>query len=278
MSFNTLIKKSFQTVVENPAMTLLLVLFLIILNFLTTALMMSRALPVAFILLTCLFLLIVAFVSGWFQVFREAVIEKQEKNFYAIFLDGIGKNIVPVFISVIIYVVLFVAAVFAAKFIALKLFGSLDFIIKDIQAFAQDKTAAIEYLNKLPIDKQSAVYGSYFVFLLMMSAFNFLLLFYFPAIFFEENKNIFLKPFTALKNSLVFTFKNFFRVLFLSIAIHVSYFLLALLSAVFAQNFVMSLIILFIYIYFITIAIMIIFNCYAEKNNSNNRADGVGEN
>ena len=85
------IKKSFNCIVENPAIMLFLVLFMIGANTLAQYILEARIPLVGQVLILCLFALIFAFFAGWFQVIKESSNREKikEKNFYSIFLEGI---------------------------------------------------------------------------------------------------------------------------------------------------------------------------------------------
>jgi len=276
MTINNLIKKSFKTVVNLPVITLFLVVFLIISNFFTSSILTAKTLPVMSILMLCAFLMAAVFVSGWFKVIKEAINEDKTKNYFAIFLEGIGKNLLSTILAIILYFVLFVGVVFLARFLAFKLFGGLDFLTKELVASTVNTQDFIENFNKLTLSQQSTIYGWYFTLIAACGIFNFLLLFYFPSMFFMEDKNALIRPFLALKSSIVFTFKNFFGTLGICILIHVAYFFIALLSTLFS-NIIISVLVLFSYIYFAAITIMLLFNYYDKKTDCNNRADSIGQ-
>lgn len=275
MTINNLIKKSFKTVINFPIITLFLVVFLIVSSLLTTSIVSAKTLPVMSILMTCAFLTAAVFVSGWFKVIKEAIDEDKTKNYFAIFLEGVGKNLLSTICAIILYFILFVGVVFLARFLAYHIFGGLEFLTKELVASTVNTSDFIENFNKLTLEQQSTIYGWYFTLIASCSIFNFLLLFYFPSMFFIEDKNAFLRPFLAIKNSLVFTFKNFFGVLAICALIHVIYFFIALLSTIFSSNVIISVLVLFSYIYFASITIMLLFNYYEQKSNCNNGPDSI---
>ena len=65
MSLVDYIKNSFKKVVENPSITLLFVVFLIIINFFTSFIITTSNKITVSLLAICLFLFICAFFSGW---------------------------------------------------------------------------------------------------------------------------------------------------------------------------------------------------------------------
>ncbi|MBQ9150453.1 hypothetical protein IJX73_05935 [bacterium] len=279
MKIFDLYKKSFLSAITNPTISMFLVLFLILSNLMANQMITSKTAVVSMILSFCIFTLTLAFISGWLYVAKEISIEgeKENKNYFAIFLEGIGKNIVSVGIASFIYTLLFTIILFIAGKIAYLAFGSLDFILKDITSLTQDTNQFIEYLEKLTIDQQYTLYCWQMCFIAFLSIFNFILLFYFPAVIFSE-KNIFIKPFRAFIDSIKFTFKNFFGSLLIYLTIFFAYFALSVLRFLFAQNALILILLLFLYIYFICGAVMLIFSYYGQKNNCNNGCYSIGEN
>ena len=98
MKIFDLYKKAFTGVMVNPTITMFLVLFLILSNLMASQMFASKTAIVSTILSFCLFMLTLSFISGWLYVAKEISLkgEKENKNYFAIFLEGIGKNILPV--------------------------------------------------------------------------------------------------------------------------------------------------------------------------------------
>ena len=284
MKIIDLIKKSFRIVVENPTITLFFVLFLIISNFLAPYIMIAQSKIVALIIALCIFFLTTVFLAGWFQMLKEVSKEEdisklKDKNFFATFLEGISKNGIAVTIGVIIYLSLLSVVLFLTSEIALRLFGSLDFIFRDMMVNASRSVDnAINYLQNLSDDQKFMIYGWQFSFVIASMIYNFFFLFIAPIIVKDDNKNQFIKPFIAFVSSICFSFKNFFGTLGVFFIIYIIYFTLGITKAIIGSNVILSIVILFIYIYFISGALVLIFNYYEQKTNSLNRCDSIGEN
>ena len=164
-----------------------------------------------------------------------------------------------------------------AQFIALKKFGDINFFMDAIAKLTQENGNLAQYFNGLDDNQKYIIYGWNICIMLSLMAFNFISLFYFPAVFYNDKK-IFLRPLAAIWDSLKFLFKNFFPAIALSIFIYALNMILAFLNAQFAQNVILSVLLLLVYIYFISYIVMLIFNYYEAKNNCINRADSIGEN
>ncbi|MBQ8476684.1 hypothetical protein IJ531_06460 [bacterium] len=256
-----------------------MVLFLIGANLLASSILKSQSGILAQVLILCLFALIFVFFAGWFEVIKNSTQREKikEKNFYSIFLEGIGLNVIPSAIGIVVYTVLVFLAVFLAQFIALKFFGDINFFLNDLNKISLEGGNFAQYFNSLDVNQKYIVYGWNLCIIASVLIFNFLSLFYFPAIFYCES-NIFLRPFIAIYRALGFLFKNFFAALALGIIIYILNMLLAFLNAAFAQNAIISVLLLLVYIYFISWVVMLIFNYYEAKNNSSDRSNSVGEN
>jgi len=279
MNLFNIYKNSFEIVAKNPAITLFLVAFLIASNLLAGFMFTSNTKLVATIISFCLFMLSLCFVSGWLNVIKDVSKNgSKEKNYFPIFLEGIGKNIIPIGIGSFIYTLILVFVLFLTGKIAHNLFGSLDFILKDLVNLAQDNNALMEYFEKLTDNQKYIVYMWQISFILSSMIFNFVMLFYFPAIIFNEKSNVFFKALVELKDSIVFLFKNFINILFIYICIYSVYAFLGILKAMFSSNMIVSILLLFFYIYFICGAVMLIFNYYEKKNNCADGANCIREN
>lgn len=279
MNIFKLYKDSFSIVVMNPTVTLFLVMFLIVSNIFAGYLISVKSFLVAAILSFCIFMLGLCFASGWFNVIKDIACDSkaENKNYFAVFFEGIGKNIIPVGLGSFLYTLLLTLLFFLAGKFANHFFGSLDFILRDMATIAQDNKALMEYFNNLSVDQKYIVYSWNLCFVLVSLIYNFLLMFYFPALIFNEKTNNFLKPFVAFKDSICFLFKNFFGSLFVYICIYLTYMLLSVLKALFVANPLVSILLLLFYIYFISGAIMLVFNYYGQKYNCANGCDSIRE-
>lgn len=273
------IKKSFDCVIKNPAITLFLVLFLIVLSILAKYIIAAKTIAIAITLFLCFLALVFAYFSGWFKVIKESCDKEKikEKNFYMIFLEGIGENIIPTALGLIIYSALMIFVVYLSQLVAFKVFGSISFFLDGLNKVTSENGNLIEYFNSLDDNQQYIIYGWNICIMVSVAIFNFVSMFYFPAILDTKN-NQFIKPFSAILKSLKFLFKNFFGAVALSILIYILNMIIAYLNTIFAQNVILSTLLLLVNIYFVSWAIMLIFNYYEAKNNCSNGSDCVREN
>lgn len=278
MTVLSLIKKSFLTVITNPAITLFFVLYLIFSSILSVYIQSVQMPIVGLILIFCEFSLTLCFLSGWFQIIKENIGEEKNIKPFSSFLEGVGKNIIPITLGIFVYSICFIFVLFLTSILADKFIGSLDFILKDLPVITQNPNTFAQYFASLSDGQKYILYAWQFAILIASMVFNFIFLFYFPAIVSDNKNNIFLKPFFALKESLKFTFKNFFKALGVYFLIYSFYVILSVLKALTMQFAFASILILFIYIYFVSFAVMLIFNCYEPKNDCDNGCDSIGQN
>ena len=277
MTVMSLIKKSFLTVVTNPVITLFLVLYLILTSVLSVYIQSSQSQIIGLILIFCEFSLTLCFVSGWLQIVKENIKEEKGNKPFSIFLEGVGKNIIPITIGAFIYAIFFVGVLFLTTIFADKFIGSLDFIIKDLPVITQNPNAFTQYFMNLTDNQKYILYAWQFTIIIVSMVYNFLFLFYLPAIIASKTDNVFLKSIIAIKESFVFTFKKFFRALGIYFLIYSFYAILSILKVIAMQFPFASILVLFIYIYFVSISVMLIFNCYEQKDNSDNGCDCIGQ-
>lgn len=287
MRFLDLIQKAFDKVVKSPAMTLQLVIYLIVINFLTPYVFISEHKSVAIILICCIFLFSTAFISGWFQVVKEFTKKDLMGEFkIPILLEGIGKNFLSTLIASLIYLGFLALSLYLTSLVAQLLFGNMNFLVQDLKTIPQNPSAYFEYIKNLPVDKLYIIYGWQVCFIISSAIFNFLFMFYFPTLISDTTKCQFLRPFKAFYKSLCFTFKNFFMSLGLYLFIHIIYISLGIFRAVLmsfigkvaALGAVISMIYLVAYIYFICFVVMLLFYYYEEKNSCSNGSDCIGQN
>ena len=276
MAFINLIKKSFRNIIENPSITLSLVLYLIMSNLILVMAFWAKTKIFAMLFILCIALLTIAFFAGWFQVINESVdIEKmKDKKYGAIFFEGVGRNFLPVAIGSFLLFILMNLGIMGIRIFAYKFFGDIQPIVEGL-SLAQDSKA---YILSLSDDKIYAVYCWALSGIIFLMFFSFIFLYYFPVIINDSKNNVFLKPFVAIVCSVVKVFKNFSISFFAFSFLLFLYLILAILNALFAQHSILEVLMLFIGIYFASYAFMLIFNCYEQKNNCIDGCDSIGEN
>ena len=274
-----LIKKSYETVMENPSITLYFVLYLIVLNFLAAWVITSNNINASITLIVASMLLSMAFSSGWFQVFCESVDKDKikEKNYFSIFLEGMGKNIIPVAIASIIFAFLIIGVIILSSVILNLLYKDFDSVLREIIIIVSGAPAG-DFMKSLSENQKYMLYIWQMVINLLSAICIFIFMYYFPSIIKSNCENMFLKPFYELWKSVCFLFENFFLSLLLFFIIYMVHIIIDVLKIYLIHNSILSILLLFMWIYFISISIMLIFNYYEQKNICNNGPDCIEQN
>ncbi len=278
------VKNAAKSVAYNPSLVLFPVLYIILLNILLVLGAKSKIVAVSLIFFVCAFLFTAAWTSGWFGMIKKSFVNPQntqKQPQLPIFFENVGKNIISVGLGLVLYMALAALGAVIITALATKIFGSLDFVIRDLQAAKETGITMAQYFKTLPTDKMYIIYGWQILFVLSYFIFNFLMTFFFPALMDETDENVYLKPFIAIKNSIVFVFRNFLAICACYI---VSLFISSALSIVenikfsniVSINSIISVILFLIHLYFGVFMIVLIFNYY--ENNRHNRGNCIGEN
>ena len=135
MNLLNIYKKTITTIFSNPTVVLSFILYMIISSLLSGYALSAKSQINTLALLFCMILFALCFASGWFEIIKENTKEtKEDKNYWGIFLEGIGKNIIPLTLGLFIYALLFILVISVTAKIAHNAFGSLNFITKDVGA------------------------------------------------------------------------------------------------------------------------------------------------
>ncbi|MBR1617167.1 hypothetical protein IJ670_03360 [bacterium] len=271
---------------DNPTLTLLFVIFLIGTNMLLSCIVLAKTKIIAQLLIFGLFALVCIFLSGWFEVIKKTITAEniKETNFYQIFSIGVTKNIIKTTLGTLLYVIILASVVILCQIFALKFFGNIDFFLNNMYSMPADKMDVMQYFNNLSTEEKNIIYGWNFCILCGVGLFNFITMFYYPALFdetLEHNKNIMgyiLQPIRSMLKSFCFLFKNIINAVLIGIFLYFINVILAIINTKTSANIFLSVIFLLVYIYFIAFVIMLIFNYYEERNHCNNRTDCLGQN
>ena len=255
-----------------------LVLFLILLTVLSGFTFSANNAISGIIYYFCTLFLITSFFSGWGYLIKEITSKEEEKiEYIKTFLEGVGKNTISLTIGVIFLFIIMNLVMYLSNYIALKYFGDISFIQKDLTVISQDPQTIKNYILNLSQDKIITIYGWALCGAISLFFYGFLVLFYLPSLIYNEKNNFFTKPFVAIINSLIFVFKNFKHTILIYLGVLALYIFLLFANTATMQNPILSFIVLFIYIYFISFVIMLIFNYYEQRYNSSNGNDSIGQ-
>ena len=223
----------------------------------------------------CLLLLALSFFAGWFELIKNHVKETTDKK--NIFLEGIGKNIIPVAIGAMIYFIAAYCLIYLVNIIISHFFAEPAEIIKALTASMSVSNDISQYAQNLSEQQQMGLKVWRWSMFSLNAIMHYMFLFYMPALIEDSKNNIFLKPLSALLKAIKFNFKNFIPTfsIFAIIGI-VNIFLGVFLMLTFANK-ILALLSFFLYIYFSIIIVMIIFNYYEQQNNCIDRCDCIRE-
>ena len=180
-------------------------------------------------------------------------------------------------IALLFYFVVLLGFLYFTGLIANHVFGDINVILKDIMANANENSNILQLITSLPDEKQFVLYGWQICFIIASFVLGFLYMMYCPFLI-DIEANVFAKPFVAFWRSLKFTFKNILSVAGLYLIIYIANMILSILRSLAQHNMILSVLLLFVYIYFLAVVVMIIFNYYESKNNSTDRSNSIGEN
>lgn len=212
----------------------------------------------ALILLT---LMTGAFIAGWFVMIKKAVIDEYPDNPNLLmkdFIPGVGEYFLPATGGVIC------TTLFSLLFLALTLIIG-NHLVGDIGITAEQLSKAMEssealkaFIGALTVEQMVKISQWNTLILVSLFLIYFLLIFYFPAIFYK-NKNPFIALFISLKD--LFTKKVF--VVFATIfAVSIGYLFLSAISALTAQNLIFHFIVTMLSFYLMIALAIGIFDFY----------------
>ena len=214
------------------------------------------------IVLFCL--MSVAFAAGWANMIKSAVDEKNYDEPYLIIKDfapGVGEYFLPVLglscISFLINVIIFVLIYYAG----MHFIGDIGVSVDTLSRAMSGPEALKVFLTSLSAEQFSKLSSWNILLLTTISAIYFLMMFYFPALFYET-KNPFKAFFKSLRNLLGKKLLSNFGIYLLIFGINS---LISIFSALVSNNTILSFILTLINFYFICCVVIGIFYYY-NKN------------
>lgn len=278
-----IIKKSFDRLVKNPSIMLLLVTYFLITASCMPLMVFYFKKPVFYIMAFLILLLTGAFLAGWLGMIKYIVTYEDEndpiedfQNRCNAFKTGFFSSIPRRMFSVIFFIVLFIGVAMGLLYLANIIFGDPSELLTQIAYFASDKDALLNFLSALP-DETIAAVAKRSAFLYFGFLFYLFLTFYsLPSLMFNECAN----PFLALKKGVAALFKKpvFSLLLFVSfVIIHIA---IIFVEAVSTINQILMFFALVLRIYFIAYMVVLIFSVYEENftDNCDNGPDCIGKN
>lgn len=216
------------------------------------------------IALVLFFLMLTAFLAGWFFMIKNCIVEpdKDEPNsMIKEFPAGVGEYFLPVmgliFNTFIISLILLIISYFAG----MKFIGDIGISADALSKAMESVTALKAFLVSLTDEQLFKLNAWNILLFLTMSVTYFLIMFYSTAMFFKE-KNPFKAYFISLKD--LFS-RKILKNIMLYLILFVSYFILSVLTTIFGMNVIMHFIFTLLNFYYMVFAAVLVFDYYYEN-------------
>lgn len=206
------------------------------------------------------FLMLCAFISGWFYIIKKCIKEPDidPNALITEFPAGVGEYFLPT-LGLTINSLILSSIIFLGAYLAgMKLIGDIG-LSANTFSVAVNSVESLKTVLASLTNEQLIKLNEWNILLFgAMCLTYFLIMFYSPAMFFK-NKNPFKALFTGLKD--LFSFK-FFKNCILFITIFLFYTILSILTAIFGSNIIMHFVMTLANFYFLVFAAMCIFKYY----------------
>ncbi len=280
MNVSTAIKKSFGIVWHNLILTQPPILFLLIMSLLLGGFNKFNANSTVFAIFgSSLIFLGIAFFAGWFFMAKKTIafelddsINAEEKaiNSFGLvkhFFPGVGEYFLSILGSTIIFTIASIIASYFAFKIGGNYFGTLDidFLRKSLEITNANDMQI--YLSSLSEDKLLPILNWFSYLFVLQTIAQLLIMWWIPALFYKT-KN----PLKALLLNFKFLFKHFFASVGIVLFLVVLNIAISLVSSIFAQNSILSLISFLLFFFYVTYYVVVIFLYYGQ-NGENSAKD-----
>ncbi len=206
-------------------------------------------------------LMLGAFLSGWGYMLKLCVSDTDREEANSLikeFPAGVGEYFLPVLGSMFIIFVISSLILSATYFAGMKLIGNIGIPAEAFSGALESSAAFKNFLMSLSNEQLFKLNAWNILLLAGMMLEYFVVLFYFPALFFKS-KN----PFKALYFSLKDLFsRKFFGNLLLYVLLFISYFILSFLTTIFGMNVITHFIFTLANFYYMMFAAVLIANYY----------------
>ncbi len=270
-------KKSLTMLINNPQITLFLVIYLMFAGIIVPNILLSQTKAAFYTFSFLLLMFSTAFFAGWFGFIKGVVTLKNDKDInekLENLKSGFFGSIPVYFFPILLLIIIFMLIQTGIPNVASILFGKTDAILMQIASLTNDKNAIANYITTLPeVQKKMLIERSLFI---ITASVSFYILFFYtiPALYFNKTPNVI----TGIVQNFKAVFKKFFPTIylfFLILLIHLVLFFFEVISASLGQIFMF--IALVLRVCFIAYIIVLIFSIY-EENFGNNGGDSLGEN
>lgn len=272
--------KTFNIIKYNLILVQPLLIFLLIIGFIMGIISSASGSGAAFIILfASLIGLLVAFFTGWFNMFHKCIQNSLKENLnereraenslklFKEFTPGIGRHFTQVFLGFAIYIILFILVINLSGMAGQQIIGTPESFTQQevIQAF-QSEDAARKLIEQITPEDKVKITKWQLLTLITTGLFNYFTMFWLPAII-SDNKD----PINAYKTS----FKKVMKKPTITFALFTSFWVCSIFLTFFngltANNFFLQFIGLMLYVfvvvYFITM-LFLYYEQYSEDNNS----------
>ncbi len=210
------------------------------------------------------FLMLGAFLSGWFFMLKRAVNKDTADNpdeLITKFPEGVGEYFLSVLGMILNIIIIFIVLGFISYAAGMKFIGNIGITSQQLSYAMNSPENLKAFLSGLS-DTQLIKLNSWNILLFVnMLVSYFLMIFYAPALVYK-NKNPFISLFISFKD--IFSYK-FFKNVGLFLTVFVSYFILSIATGLFGRNMFMHFIFTLINFYYITFIAILIFNYYYKN-------------
>lgn len=207
------------------------------------------------------FLMLVAFLSGWFFMVKNAVsdTEPDEPNvLIKDFPSGVGEYFLPTS-GLVIIAFIFSSLLFTGfYFIGMKFIGELGFSVESFSKALESQVALKTFLTSLTPEQLFRINAWNLLLFAATSIVYFVLMFYSPVLFYKT-KNPLKAFFVSIKD--LFS-RHFFNNLFMYLMIFVSYFILSVFTTIFGHNIVLHFVFTLLNFYYLVLVAVFVFNYY----------------
>ncbi len=283
-----IIKKSYETTVNNPTIMIFWVAYLFIIPICSQILLKTQG---SFLFIAALLMIILlnsAFFAGWFAIIKKAVknadkvyLDADEKykdilSLNAVFFGSIPSYILPVLGVFVIYAAGYTLWLMTATLFAQKFIGNIDFLIENIKNISGSTAQTLQYLQSLSVDQLKVIYGWQIFLVFAITVFGLFTLFLPAALYFEkDNKK---NPLKAFVDSAKTILKRPLGVLGFSLVIQFLFFILMTAQILCMFNIFLYFVYLVISIYITVFMVVLLFNYYDKRfaDNSYNGSDSIG--
>lgn len=214
-----------------------------------------------------------AFIAGWFNMVKIAVLNPEKDDVNSLIKDftpGVGEYFLPALGSICMVIGVSLLFLFIATIFGAKLIGDPGIPPEAFNSAMQNQEALKTFLASLTKEQLLKINEWNLLLLLTVALTYFLEILYLPAIFFK-NKNPFIAFFINLKN--IFSNK-FLNTLGIYLLIFFANFIISIFSALFTGNIILHFLMTLLNFYFITCAAIGIFYYY----NNNFVKPQIGQN